>query len=614
MLAVAGLVFFTNLGGPRLWDRDEPRNAGCAAEMLERGDWVTPVFNDELRSHKPVLLYWFMMTAYSVFGVNEFSARFWSAVLGTGSVVLTGFIGQRLFHPRVGLWAAIALGSSLMFGVASRAATPDAVLVFCSTAALAIYVWGNFQPAGTGDSWAPAQLVSSSCFPADWRAILGMYAMMAVGVLAKGPVAVILPMAVIGMFMLIQRWPAGESSESLVDSQAGVTGRSLLAASWRIVRVFHPLHFARTLWVMRPLVAVMMVMLIALPWYVWVGMRTDGAWLRGFLLEHNLHRAMSPMEGHDGAFFYYPLAALVGFFPWSIFAIPMLVCAGRRVRRDQAGQAGYVLVLCWVGVYIGLFSLAQTKLPSYITPCYPGLALVAGSYLFHWTRNASRAAPWWTYASMASLLLVGIAVLVGVPLAAGRYLPGAEWIGGFGLILVAGAVLGTFLISRHRLVAASRTVGVTAVTFTTISLGYVALVVDTHQQADELLQVIDQHHESAVVGALGAMEPSWVYYLGKPIHVLKVEADTSDAVAAPAGRWEPRPLIPVLEFLGEGSDRVVIVTGRAFETIRENLPPEIVPLGEVRYFLKDEKLLVVGHRSVGSFQANRPAVTGTNRR
>ena len=62
ILVVAVVVLFTNLGGPRLWDRDEPRNAGCTAEMLARGDLITPVFDDELRTHKPILLYWFMMT------------------------------------------------------------------------------------------------------------------------------------------------------------------------------------------------------------------------------------------------------------------------------------------------------------------------------------------------------------------------------------------------------------------------------------------------------------------------------------------------------------------------------------------------------------------------
>src|SRR6056300_67173 len=93
---IAGVVMFTNLGGPKLWDRDEPRNAGCAKEMLERGDWVTPVFNGELRSHKPVLLYWFMISAYQVFGVNEFSARLWSAIFALGTCYCTYGIGRRL--------------------------------------------------------------------------------------------------------------------------------------------------------------------------------------------------------------------------------------------------------------------------------------------------------------------------------------------------------------------------------------------------------------------------------------------------------------------------------------------------------------------------------------
>ena len=87
IVLVAGVVLFTNLGGPTLWDRDEPRNAGCALEMLQRGDWMVPVFNAELRAHKPILLYWLIMSAYELFGVNELrpvsarpcwaSARYW---------------------------------------------------------------------------------------------------------------------------------------------------------------------------------------------------------------------------------------------------------------------------------------------------------------------------------------------------------------------------------------------------------------------------------------------------------------------------------------------------------------------------------------------------------
>lgn len=144
IVLVAAVALFTNLGGPRLWDRDEPRNAGCAAEMLARNDWVVPTFNQELRDAKPVLLYWLIMSAYSVFGVTEFAARFWSAALGFGTVLATYAIANRLFNRQVALLAAIILSTSTMFEVASRAATPDAPLIFCGTMALMILCWGRF--------------------------------------------------------------------------------------------------------------------------------------------------------------------------------------------------------------------------------------------------------------------------------------------------------------------------------------------------------------------------------------------------------------------------------------------------------------------------------------
>src|SRR5213078_4242742 len=144
--ALAAFVMLTNLGGPRLWDRDEPRNAGCAREMLQRHDWVVPTFNDELRTHKPVLLYWCIMSSYLAFGVNEFATRLPSALCAIGTVICVYRMGRRLFGPQAGVWAGIALATSLMFVVAGRAATPDSLLIFCTTAALMIFVRGTFGP------------------------------------------------------------------------------------------------------------------------------------------------------------------------------------------------------------------------------------------------------------------------------------------------------------------------------------------------------------------------------------------------------------------------------------------------------------------------------------
>src|SRR6186997_2131930 len=89
LAAIAGIVFLFHLGGARLWDEDEPKNAQCAREMLARGDWIVPTFNQELRTDKPVLLYWLMMPAYLLLGVNELAARLPSALLAIGTTLLT---------------------------------------------------------------------------------------------------------------------------------------------------------------------------------------------------------------------------------------------------------------------------------------------------------------------------------------------------------------------------------------------------------------------------------------------------------------------------------------------------------------------------------------------
>src|SRR4051794_6598662 len=191
----------SNLGGSRLWDRDEPRNAGCAREMLARGDWVIPVFNGELRTHKPVLLYWCIMASYGAFGVNEFAARLPSALCAIGSALCVYRMGRRLFGPQAGLWAGIALATSLMFVVAGRAATPDSLLIFCSTLAMTIYVCGTFRARfdTTPLDALPQLIVSDAYFPQHWPTAAALYAAMGLGVLAKGPVGFVLPTAVLGM-------------------------------------------------------------------------------------------------------------------------------------------------------------------------------------------------------------------------------------------------------------------------------------------------------------------------------------------------------------------------------------------------------------------------------
>jgi len=393
ILLVAGCVFFTNLGGPKLWDRDEPRNAGCAAEMLARGDWIVPTFNDELRTHKPVLLYWLMMIAYRVTGIGEFSARFWSAVAGVGTTVLTYHIGRRLFNSTVGLWAAVVLASSIMFGVLSRAATPDAVLIFWQTAAIYVFLCA-MSPATATTGSAPDSSQpwrTQQFFPKSHATAVLMYALMSVAVLAKGPVGIVLPTAVIGMFLLVMRLPGEENTEPPPGRL-----RAWLRRIARLFRCFYPGHFFRTAWSMRPVTAILVAVCVAAPWYMLVGLQTNWEWNIGFIMDHNVGRATQVLEGHRGsALIYYPVAMTIGFFPWSLFLVPVVLETVRRIRRRDPWRTGCMFAVCWIGVYVVVFSIARTKLPNYVAPAYPAMALLTAGYLYQLGRSSALSATWW---------------------------------------------------------------------------------------------------------------------------------------------------------------------------------------------------------------------------
>lgn len=607
ILATGGVVLFSNLGTPRLWDRDEPRNAGCAVEMLERQDWVTPVFNAELRTHKPILLYWMIMAAYSLFGVHEFAARFPSAVMGVGTALLTYGIGRLLISAHVGLWAALILLTTLMFDVASRAATPDAVLIFWCTAALFVYVWGIQR----GSSSRPEScLDSSEPFPPRWFptwpvAIL-MYACMGMAVLAKGPVGLVLPTAVIGLYLLIMRLPAGDGTRVLTGWRQRVG---------HAVSVFAPGHFLRTCWLMRPVTAIVVVGVVALPWYVWVGVRTDGEWLRGFFLEHNLGRATQAMEGHHGSFFYYPLALLVGFFPWSVFAVPTLLEIRQRFRRGTESNAALVLFLSWVAVYIGLFSLARTKLPSYITPCYPAVALLVSVFIDSWARNQTSVSERWIKAALICLGVVGVVGIVAVPIAAGELLPGEQWLGWIGLVPILTALLCVRAVFHQHTQKAAMQMAVGAVLTTTLVFSVAAVHISQHQQFDALLRTAKELSGDAApqFGALAAMEPSWVFYSGRPVERLTLEdidrleaADRTGDENSAARSWRPKQTRPLERFLDEGPARFALTT-KSYLAATGPLPPDIKVLGRANYFLKQDALLLLGRESRPAGDRNRPA-------
>src|SRR5262249_5969564 len=149
---------------------------------------------------------------------------------------------------------------------------------------------------------------------------------------------------------------------------------------------------------------------VAAPWYAWVGVETKGEWLRGFLLTHNVDRIRTTLENHGGPPYYYVLVLLAGFAPWSVFFGPAF-CGVRNdlgtsvhFRRRDATR----LLLCWILVIVIAFTIVRTKLPNYILPVYPAVALLTAGALDRWRQNRLVLPTALVAASLICLMLIGI--------------------------------------------------------------------------------------------------------------------------------------------------------------------------------------------------------------
>ncbi len=585
VIAVAVAIFFVQLGECQLWDRDEPRNAGCAAEMMQRGDWIVPIFNGELRYQKPVMLYWLMMAAYQMFGISEWSARFWSALMGVGSVALTFGMARRLFDQTTAVLSGVILASSSMFVVASRAATPDALLIFFSTATIFFFVVGSTVRRTIGQSMATSFIVDFRNMKFRWLLLMGIS--MGLGMLSKGPIGFLMPMANIGLFLLLIR-----QMECYRDRGQGTS--NLLT----LVKPLHPVHFWKTTLAMRPFMLASIALAIALPWYIWVGIRTEGDFLRIFFLTEHLGRSTSAFENHSGGVWFYPVAILVGFFPWSLFWLPVALIVW-RLKRDSSEvgcslastHPGIILMLCWAGVQVALFTIAQTKLPSYVTPCYPALAMVTAATLVRWTRQPELLSRAWMTAAFATALVVGVVIAVGLGIAGQRFI-GQPMLALVGIpIAVAGAI---GLLLNFKLQSSNSLIGFAgcAGAFALLLFGYATGRIADLQDNQNILSHVRALPTDAKFASYGCLESSWIFYAGRPVYELETKAIANEPIHQ-RKFWQPKPRPSVSQFAADYPDALVITTADALPALERQLPKEYEVVAEADYFLKNKKLLLL---------------------
>jgi 4-amino-4-deoxy-L-arabinose transferase-like glycosyltransferase len=488
IVIAGGLLFFPNLGGHSLWDVDEAHNAECAREMRATGDnWRVPTFNYALRTDKPALLYWLIWAAYDWFGVTEFAARFWSAVCGVGSMLVTYALGRRLFSPATGLLGALVLGSSIMFCIASHAATPDALLIFFVLLTL-FFFWCDYQDGRDG-----------------WLVWTGASA--ALAVLAKGPVGLLLPAAVIVLFLAWER-------------------RLRLLLKWQY------------------LVGCLIFGVLALPWYIAVTVETKRQFLWGFFLRHNVERFLGPMDGHSGWVIYHPLALLAAFAPWSAFlGLTVWSAVGRRARDDRLPPA-YRFLWCWLGLWLVFFSLAGTKLPNYLLPAYPALALLTARFLVRWQAGAIGPGHSLMGVALGCLALVGVVVGGGLLAASGvtglvplrgRELPElAPWAAA-GLLPVAAAVWAWRWLRREQRGWAVGVVAVACMGMVGLLAAFGPAAVDGRKLPKQLAAEIERHMtgREAAVGCYHYYQPSLVFYTRRQVVRFDADQEALDHLHSP---------------------------------------------------------------------------------
>ncbi|MCC6581246.1 MAG: glycosyltransferase family 39 protein [Phycisphaeraceae bacterium] len=308
-----------------LWDRDEPRYATATLEMLASGNWMYPTFNGQLRAAKPILIYWLMAASVKLFGPTELGVRFWASLGMAASALLTYAMGRKLFSPRAGWWAMAVLATSPLMFLTGTAATTDAVLL----AFILLAMWPFVCACVDG-----VRL---------WHVpVMGVG--IGLSMLTKGPVglAVVLPAMLAAM----------------------AVGRDKLALRWKHVGW---LALASAIGVA-----------MFLAWAVPANLATAGKFAQVGLGKNVWERMFKAQESHGGPAWYYVPVVLAAFAPWTLH----LLGAGRMLLGKRVeGHRGLAVLAGWFVPTFVLMSLIATKLPHYILPVFPAMALMIGGSL-----------------------------------------------------------------------------------------------------------------------------------------------------------------------------------------------------------------------------------------
>ncbi|HKV24792.1 MAG TPA: glycosyltransferase family 39 protein [Candidatus Acidoferrum sp.] len=385
--ATLGICYFSNLGAIGFVGPDEPRYAWIARAMAETGDWITPRLYGKPWFEKPPLYYWGAAASFKLFGVSEVAARLPCALCALLATLALAWLAWRIYGGETARWLLLLLPTSVgMIGFSHAAATdmPFAAMVtismVCAAAALRLI------PARTSNGQtlappvhalkdsvaesAPLSTAPPSANGTPWLALVLFGFFLGLAVLAKGPAGIVL-------------------------CGGGVFFWAVFTKRWRdAFRLLHP-------------AAIAAFCATALPWYILCAYRNPD-FFRVFIIEHNFKRYLTPEFQHIQPFWFYAPVLLVALFPWTILLLWTVFAGLADLRQTKLFGSIRWFLFCWAAFPVLFFTISKSKLPGYVLPAIPPIALIVTRCVLAAFSRVSRAR--WIF-SISGLLLLAAGLL-----------------------------------------------------------------------------------------------------------------------------------------------------------------------------------------------------------
>ncbi len=477
-------VWFGTLDYRKLVRPDEGRYAEIPREMVATGDWLTPRLNGIKYFEKPALQYWATAAGYKVFGESEWTARLWPALTGFLSVLLAAWAGRRLWGKQEGLLAAAILASTLLFIVMSHIITLDMGLSFFLQVAWTAFLLAQQGEARTSRKWM-------------WL----MWAALALAVLSKGLVAIVLTGATLVAYTILNR-----------D-----------ISPWKKLRPFSGL---------------LIFLAVAAPWFVAVSIKNP-EFARFFFIHEHFERFLTKVHHRYQPDWYFIPIYLAGALPWS-FLLLHAFCKSWKRNPAATFQSERFLFL-WVAVTFGFFSLSDSKLPPYILPVFPALAMLGASQLVRISPRALLS----HLLILGGLSLLGISQLYRIDLDADFVTPVelldkfVRWLYVAGVSMLIAIFAAMFLVWKKRIVAA----------LFAVALGGIALTFPPLLGHDNLSLATSSAHIAAQVRPLlqpdvpfysvQRYEQTLPFYIKRTVTVVAYQDELAFGMAQEPQKWIP---------------------------------------------------------------------------